>query len=1205
SPGGGLITLYRGNVDSIFPNSLEAQRRKAAGTFTHPAFLSPARVFEVPIEVGFLGAGDFDADGHWDVVIAAQRGTALYFLPGDGTGSFLAARKVDMSDEVTSLVTGEVNRADGLTDIVVGVVKGRGAKVLVFEGPEGALRARPEEISVPGEPRALAIGQLDDAYPMDIAVGAGTELVIIHGRDRKLSLDETSQTEVVPARVERRAVGFDIGSIAIGLFNEKRQASVALLSSDGTVYSAFMTKVALGRKRERKVGLQVIGRWPGATRLQRVRMATGSTDDLLVLNRKSHELQAVIGAAGSPTSPATRAEVSLDVEGEPVAVESMRLNADALDDLVLLASGHIAPSVITTAASTTFTVNTADDHNDGTCDVADCSLREAIAAANSNTGADTIAFNIAGGGLHTITVASQLPDITDPVVIDGTTQPGFSGTPIIELSGDNSIFSGLNIQTSTTTVRGLAVNGFINGVMAFGGGNKIEGNFIGTDPTGTAKHGTVSSGVFVVGDNNTVGGTATPSRNLISGNKNQGVTITGVSNLVQGNFIGTDVTGTLVLGNGFDGIRVISPNNVIGGTTPGSRNVISGNAVRGVEISDFGGLATGNLVQGNLIGTDVTGASKLSPSAQEGVVIFFVSSNTIGGTTAAARNIISGNTPGILVGIGATATLVQGNFIGTDITGTAPLPNSDGIDVNGANNTVGGTAAGARNIISGNIGNGVFIFFNEAVGNQLLGNLIGTDVNGVVKIPNGENGVEVVTAATTIGGTSIGARNIISGNLQYGVLISGNTGEFNPISDSAPGSLVVGNFIGTDFTGGMKLGNGFSGVGVYTPNNTIGGTSAGSRNILSGNSVGVTIFGSQARANLILGNFIGIDATGLLPLGNTASGIQLLGSNNIVGGPEAGAGNVVSSNSIGILIAGADAQASSTTGNVVQGNLIGTDASATLPLGNSQRGVSILANNNLIGGGAAGAGNIIAFNKGAGIDVRNFNGSATGNSFRRNSIFSNDGLGIDMGPSSSFTLSDGVTPNDPCDLDQGPNNLQNFPSLTSALSNGIQIGVQGSLNATANTSFTIEFFSSPACDPAGYGEGQRFIGSTSVTTDGLCNAAFIVVLPVAVNVGQLITATATDPAGNTSEFSQCVQVQPGVLFDTCLQDDNNRNILRFNSTTGDYQFVNCSKGITLSGRGKVTPSFCKVTLQDSGPAKTPDRSVSASVNVCSKVGSAS
>ena len=181
---------------------------------------------------------------------------------------------------------------------------------------------------------------------------------------------------------------------------------------------------------------------------------------------------------------------------------------------------------------------------------------------------------------------------------------------------------------------------------------------------------------------------------------------------------------------------------------------------------------------------------------------------------------------------------------------------------------------------------------------------------------------------------------------------------------------------------------------------------------------------------------------------------------------------------------------------------------------NSLNGVLInAANNNLIGGTAAGAGNIIAFNGGAGTRIT----SGAGNAVRSNSIFSNTGIGIDLGPS-------GITPNDALDADIGPNDLQNFPVLTSASSNGGSTTIRGTINSTAAASFAVEFFSNSSCDDSGNGEGQTFIGSATVMTNNCGNATIDLTFPVTVPAGQFITATAIDSNNNASEFSECVQL---------------------------------------------------------------------------------
>ena len=372
--------------------------------------------------------------------------------------------------------------------------------------------------------------------------------------------------------------------------------------------------------------------------------------------------------------------------------------------LAALAVGLALPFGTALAQATTYTVNTSDDLDDGACDATHCSLREAINSANSDAVTSTVAFNITttDPGFNPTTTAftirptSSLPTITAPVVIDGYTQPGASpntngpglGSSAvlkIELDGSNAgagFVHGLRITAASSTIRGLAINRF-------------AGN-------GVAIHGSGATG-----------------------------------NLLQGNFIGTDVAGTTDLGNSVDGVDIRASNNTVGGTTPGARNVISGNDVRGIGIQggvNTGGTdATGNMVVGNFIGTDKTGNVAIGNS-QEGVVLRGALGNTIGGIQAAARNVISGNRGGVLIknipsiGItGASQSLVRGNFIGTDVSGTANVGNSfNGVDIVGSSdNTIGGAEAGAANIIAFNGSRGVSVLVDSpATGNAILTNSI-------------------------------------------------------------------------------------------------------------------------------------------------------------------------------------------------------------------------------------------------------------------------------------------------------------------------------------------------------------------------------------------------------------------------------------------------------------------------------------------------
>lgn len=817
----------------------------------------------------------------------------------------------------------------------------------------------------------------------------------------------------------------------------------------------------------------------------------------------------------------------------------------------------------TLSAQTTYTVNTTDDQDDGVCDAAHCSLREALTAAASASEGATVAFSIPGPGPHTFLPTSELPAITDHVTVDGTTEPDFSETPVIEIDGSviGGFAQGLVVIGSDNTIRGLAIHGFDpNGIEIAGSRNTVEGCFLGLDVTGTLDRGNINAGVLIGGADNVIGGTTPGARNVISGNA-EGVTIVGVdatSNAVLGNYIGTDRNGTSAVPNNV-GVLLLAPDNVVGGATPGAGNVISGNTANAVNLNPPD--ATGNLIAGNYIGVDATGTSPLGNDI--GVWVNDVADNVIGGMEPGARNVISGNREGITFWeAGATGNVVKGNYIGTNAAGDAAIPNQMGIPIYSPGNTIGGAEAGAGNLISGNTINGVNIFGIAAGGNAVLGNYVGTDASGGSAIPNGENGIAVLFASSnTIGGTAPGAGNVVSGNTLDGVVLFG---------EGADDNVVQGNYLGTDVTGAVALGNGHSGVHIDTgTGNLIGGTGEGARNILSGNDFGITIVNPDASGNVIRGNYIGVNADGDAAIPNLTSGILLFSNDNTIGGTEDGAGNVISGN----MFAGIDL-GGGTTGTLIQGNQIGTDATGTVALGNDLGLFVNWAPDNTIGGTEAGAGNVISGNHGAGINVNGpdangnvvqgnllgpdiagqagignggsaitffdrahdntIGGSASGagnviafnglygvelvpdagsaNLISGNRIFGNEAIGIDLG-------SDGVTPNDDGDGDSGPNDLQNWPELLGVASDGGAV-VKARLSSLPSSSFTLEFFSSQACDDAGSGEGETVLGSASLSTDA--SGLGTVMSSVGAPSGPVLTATAIAPDGSTSEFSPCV-----------------------------------------------------------------------------------
>jgi titin len=547
--------------------------------------------------------------------------------------------------------------------------------------------------------------------------------------------------------------------------------------------------------------------------------------------------------------------------------------------------------------------------------------------------------------------------------------------------------------------------------------------------------------------------------------------------------------------------------------------VISGNPSDGIFLAAG---ASGNLVQGNLIGLSAAGTNAL-PNGFNGIFISGASLNTIGGSVAAARNVISGNVrDGIFLTAGASGNLVQGNLIGLSAAGTNALPNGfNGISTSGASsNTIGGSVTALRNVISGNTYNGVGILLVTDSLNTICGNYIGTDVTGKKAVPNTLAGVRILGCSNVVGGLTGGGGNVISGNGQQGIFLNGTNGNVK-------GNVIQGNLIGLDATGTNSLGNVYAGIGISgAANNQIGGTTAAARNVISANGnassgLGGVFFAFAGTAgNQFQGNYIGTDASGTLALANVNDGIYLeRAATNFIGGSTAGAGNLISANGVdGIYLT------NNASWNVIQGNLIGTKADGTNALGNLHHNIELDVNatNNTIGGTAPDAGNHIAFARftegfgHAGVRIRN---GSLNNLISENSIFNNTGLGIDLG---AF----GVNPNVNCESGVAANAAnagQNYPVLTNVYSR-VTTQIRGALNSGTGKTYRLQFFSSPSGNTNGYGEGRVFLGQTNLTLGASCSSNFTVLLPVSVPAGWVVTATATDPANNTSEFSAWVPV---------------------------------------------------------------------------------
>ncbi len=587
---------------------------------------------------------------------------------------------------------------------------------------------------------------------------------------------------------------------------------------------------------------------------------------------------------------------------------------------------------------------------------------------------------------------------------DGSSALGNQGSGI---SLYNEAF-GNTVGGSAADSANLVSGNAYDGISISGAGtdfNDVLGNLIGTNLDGTSALGNNRHGVQISygAQNNFIGGSGIHERNIISGNVQTGVTIDGndsyatSDNHVIGNYIGTDITGTSGIANEMIGIYVKrgASDNVIGGVNDdtGSYTLLEGNVISGngdfsdpsnpsgsgIRIQDIS--TNGNRVFGNFIGTQADGASLLG-NAQNGIEIYYGPQNSrIGDADITLANVISGNgLNGIKIdSFNATThnNLIVGNRIGTDITATLAIGNGDtGIYVNNgsSDNTIGGDrTAGYANIIVANL-YGIKLGSEGTDNNIITGNYIGTNADDSSSLGNSVDGIVISGKASNnrVGGPGNGQGNIISGNAGNGIQING---------DGTDSNVVQGNFIGSSSNGSGANGNGASGVRIVSgaTNSLIGGSSAaGEGNLVSGNLyAGVSFWGPGTDGHSIQGNRIGTSLDGNSTLGAQSVGILLQGgaSNNTIGGiSTSGTGNLISGHTTGhgIRLVG-----STTSNNIITGNLIGTNATGDAVLSN-ETGIYINgASNTRIGGPLAGEENIIAGNTGIGIDLHNADTSAT------------------------------------------------------------------------------------------------------------------------------------------------------------------------------------------------------------------------------------
>jgi len=640
-------------------------------------------------------------------------------------------------------------------------------------------------------------------------------------------------------------------------------------------------------------------------------------------------------------------------------------------------------------------------------------LREAITTVNLVPGADGILFNLPSDAPRTITFLSALPEVTDPLFLDGRSQPDYDTRPVIELDGSQLFMAnGISLRTTNATVRGLALTGFGGAGISIegGGGHFIVDNVVGADPEGLAARGNAVGLEVVDAANNAIGGTLPEDGNIIAGN-DTGILVTGAStgNLIQGNLVGLAADGRTALPNRV-GVEIHADGNTVGGAEPGAGNAVSGNLDQGLVVE-----GVGNVIQGNLIGLDREGQLAVG-NGLAGLWIVGGRNHTIGGVEPGAGNVISGNL-GTGLDLSGSGHVVQGNIIGLNAAGTALAPNgteeSDAaVIVQGPWHTLGGAGA-AGNVLSGNTGDGLVLRGEMTVSNVIQGNVVGLAAQGDAIMPNGRHGVvlEMGAGHNTLGGSGAGDGNILSGNRHHGLVL-------------------------------------------------------------------------QSPNNVVQGNRIGVAANGVTPRGNGEHGMQFLSgaTNNLVGGTEPGAGNLMAWN-----------------------------------LGH---GAMLCLNTNL--GGNSLLGNL--FHDNGGLAIHYFGcGPLSDPGFHMNP----DTSGVFPGPG-PFDLGTPY-PNDPLDADMAEGGPQNHPVLTNVVALSGQAFLSGVLESRPIHDYLIEVYRNDAPDAnSGFGEGRWFLDRFYVTTDTNGLAVFNRFMEGDPGLG-FLSATATDAmTGDTSEFGPYVAM-PGAL----------------------------------------------------------------------------
>lgn len=1181
----GGLSLHWGNNLHRFPNSKEAQLAKNKGTFTLSPFLNQALWIDLDQVPTHIVAGDYDADGFADILVATQSSTDLVFLRGNGHGHFEKSQSVALPGTVTALWSGDLNRRDGLPAVAIGVENGTTHALVILQGLLGAMQGIPAHYPQTSRINAITSGRIDDGHYRDLAIGTDTGLTIIWGRDHhNKKYKGTQATDAFPIEhgLSGLAATHAYGKFGDFLVAQDKQGQiwqiprVAYDGDNATLQSQRIFRGVMPPAKPDQFHLVRASGLPGEEWVV-------LTDD--IWHHHPFYLEESLPKTAQFALP------------NPIALLPMNLGKDALTDLVALdQSGQI--SLLKTRAAATFEVNSTDDVDDGTCDVTHCSLREALNASNANPGVDTITFNMPDERV----LASNSLSFTDPVTVDGASQPG----GFIRIDGSPaSMVNGVSIGNAST-LRSVRIAAFNSSrqLGIFGEGTLIDQS---TTSAGSEGLGVFGTRDHVIQDSHM---RSFSDFGLIFESETQ-------DTLIQNTEFGVRSSQTVV---GMTAILAFDP---VSGLTMRDSSTLSNSdemSVHGFQDALF---------QGNTFGHE-----EFPPFGGIGIWLRDGSNgNTIGGTTPGTGNTFVGKSRGIE--IEGDDTVVYGNNFGI-----LPEPPFDtylgqAINIEGDHNIIGDDLPEQSNLIA-HVDGAIFLqtgIENRVVGNQILEADGGFNISGHSNDPGdgdegnnrGQNYPELVSLGINSQDQVIANYHVDTNpaNATYPLEIHFYTAEQGLIGFYAGTLIAKTIFTEFDYQNGGRvdvlgqatdLGLAVDDLVVATATDAANNSSIASQTVaiaeqpnafLVVNSLadgtpgdcdaadctfreailaGLALEGQtpEMRFDLpgdppyrivldsplpqLTGPFI-LDATSqtgydgspivLLDGSNTtgANGLTLDGQDVQIHGLAIGGFDVS-----GILLAGTGPH--QITGNWLgtdpdgaafpnqvgltvalgsEANIIGTSARGNLMSGNTESGIVLGGSNNrfennLIGLGSDGTtplpngsfgvlidneastnvleANTIAYNQGDGIRAL----SGTGNAFCTNNIFANEGPGIDLN-------GDGITLNDLLDVDEGPNQLQNYPVGNSVyLPDEGGLWLTGRLESTPNTEFTLSIFHNETLPTEGQREGRTHLGNQTVMTNENGIGFFDTAADGDIQPGHWVTLTATDPTGNTSEFNEGTQV---------------------------------------------------------------------------------